>query len=191
MKLALFLVLLQASAYASYESIYTLQDLAAIKAACSDPASVGNQIQPSDIKIFCSERKTGWQESANGFKSLATSDSVTSSATSSKPNAGAAAETKSYTSLPDRFVCNKYAEYAATANSVTDVNCEEVLAITDLNQFCKDAIARDLVVNPNIFNLVFTGVVIDTCAVAAPTPFGGTPVQDPGQQPIRRGRGQR
>jgi hypothetical protein len=193
MKVAIFFALLTASAYAEIESIYSVKDLAAIKLACSDPAAAGNQLAPSDIKIFCKEIKTGWEESANGFKSLATSDSVTSSATSSKPNAGAASETKTYPSDPAQFVCNKYAEYKAEANSVSDVTCEQVLEITDLNQFCKDQIAQDLIVNPNIFNLVYTGVVVDTCAVApvGPSPFGTTPGQDPVQQPIRRGRGQR
>jgi len=187
MKLALFLVLLTGSAFAEMKSIYSMKDLAAIKAACTDPASVGNQALPTDIKIFCTLVKTGWEESASGLKNLNTAVIVTSSATSSKPNAGAASETKTYSSEPFSYVCDKYSEYNAEASSVTDVTCEQVLEIADLNQFCKDAIEQDAAMNPGIFNVVFTGKVTDTCADnVAPGTFGDTPVQDPSQSPLSK-----
>lgn len=196
MKLALFLVLLQASAFAGIETIYSKKDLDAIKAACSDPASVGNQLAPSVIKISCGETRTGWDQTLNGERSFSTSDSVTSSATTNKPNAGAESETKSYPSEADKFACYKYSEFKEVVISLRDSNCAEVLTIDDLNKFCKDKIAEDSEATGGaIWSKTDTGVVIDGCTsaqpVVAPTPFGGTPVQDPVQQPIRRGRGQR
>jgi hypothetical protein len=194
MKLALFLALLQASAYAGVTTITSIQDLAQIKAACSDPASVGNQLAPSEIKIFCGEKITEWEQQVGGEISLNTTDFVNSSATTNKPNAGAPLETKSYPSDANKFICYKYLEFSKEANLMKSVTCDEVLAISDLNLFCKETIAEEVAVNPLIYVSTATGRLVDNCLAVnplTPTPTPFNPGQEPGQQPIRRGRGHR
>jgi len=191
MKLALLLLLLQTTAYAEFDAIESAKTLDQIKAACNDPASAGNQIAPQSIKIFCSEEKNGWEAAEPGSLSETAYDLVTSMATTDKPNVGAAPEQKSYDSAPFLLICPKYQEYVLQANQNIFFTCTEILQINDLNVFCKNAFAVQSADNPNFYTKTLTGKTKDTCIAPTPGTFGGTPVQDPVQQPIRRGRGQR
>ncbi len=187
MKLLIFMYLtVFAFAAMASTTVEKQADLDLVKQACKDPASVHNQIPPSDIKIGCSMKVTKWMSSGTPgtFGAPAGSKEVCSLLTTSKPGIHMPKDCVARPAAPPTtFNCPIIAEYFAHVITFYGSTCDEIVNVTDLGVYCDDRLTSDIAADPNVLQFSPTGWVINLCdIVPMPAPTGtGNPGQDPRQ----------
>jgi hypothetical protein len=144
-------------------ALASMKDLTLVQKACSDPSSVGNQRPPSEININCTGKKVVWTMTIQNPTTLVQTASVTTSITTEKPNVGSAPSTTPVL-VPNKIAgCPVYTKTDMTGTLSFMVTCEEVMAITDLQEWCFAKLTQEGNTNPGVWTSTHSGEIYEPC----------------------------
>jgi hypothetical protein len=151
-------------------ALASTKDLASVQQGCSDPGSIQNQNPPSEITINCTGNKTVWTQITANPIVLVQTASVTTSITTDKPNVGSSASTTPVLIQNQIAGCPVYIKTSMSGTSSYIVTCEEVMAMTDLQEWCFAKLIEEGAANPNVWTSTQSGETYQPCQNTTPPP---------------------
>lgn len=170
MKLALsfILVLLSLNVFAANQDSKGLI-LDYIKLGCKDPGAVHNQLPPSELKVTCKWSQWDWVPGPTTYGEMPNCRKVSGSLMTNKPNLHVPRETWGLPAGSTQTACPSYVEEYSEGETVYNVTCDEVIAMTSIKDFCAAKMAADIEANESILTTTKTGKTMSMCAAAAGT----------------------
>jgi hypothetical protein len=149
--------------------------LDSVRQACENPASIHNQVAPSNMQITCREVKYAWQPIVGQSIDLPTANYITASLQSDKINTNAV--TVAQQAPVQTVTCPAYQQTMETVETVRPVTCEEIaLDKRSSTEFCADAISTLRAANPAAVRTTLGKDKVVLCGgTSAPTKPVGKP----------------
>lgn len=133
-----------------------------LKKTCSDPASMQNQIAPTNIQITCKDVITKWLPVGDGAFSMGTSRYVTTSVQSDKYTV--AAEDAFVPIANQVATCPRFKQVVETLTVAKATTCAELTSYNGSStDFCAATLNSMRASNLEAANLTETGAVLDLC----------------------------
>lgn len=114
-----------------YEAWRAPQNLTvgAMKKACTDPQSIGNQIAPGSFRLTCTVTRTFWRNESPGTIALGNEGSIAAEAQSSKGNS--IGYDRELDVTDDSTSCFTARQYRKTAYPTFQVDCEDMAQVQE------------------------------------------------------------
>ena len=107
-----------------------------LKQGCKDPASIHNQLPPTDIKVFCEQSQCRW---FLGKPVKVTKENYKNSCGkifTNKPNLGVGRKCSACSSYPTTFELPTLEEKCCEFKTVYQVTCDQVMKLDTVESFC-------------------------------------------------------